>query len=142
LRHVRNFEDYLEKGIAKRQSPDKLRAKSLFEESKKEYQIILDYIRKDCISKDNANFIIKSLYDVFMEIIRAKMLSQGFNSSGHGAHEAEVAFLRKIGFSEEEIEFADKLRYFRNKILYYGKQLTPGFAKKVIEFLEKAVKRL
>jgi len=40
-----------------------------------------------------------------MELIRAKMLIDGFNASGHGAHEAEVSYTRKVGFKETEVQF-------------------------------------
>ncbi len=63
------------------------------------------------------------------------MLIDGFGTSGKGAHEAEVSYLRKIGFKDQEVEFADRLRYFRNGILYYGKNYDKEYAEKVLKFL-------
>ncbi len=77
-----------------------------------------------------------------MELVRAKMLLAGYNSSGQGAHEAEVSYLRELKFSENEIEFANQLRYFRNGITYYGKVFGKEYALKVIDFLDKIYPKL
>ena len=45
------------------------------------------------IDDDNANSIVKDCYDIIMELIRAKLLLDGYSSSGQFAHEAEVSYL-------------------------------------------------
>ena len=45
--------------------------------------------------------------------------------------------LRKLGYSETEIQFVDQLRYFRNGMLYYGTILDKDYAEKVIEFTKR-----
>ena len=142
MKHVKDFEDYLKQGIAKKQFPDIARAKALVEESAEAYDVLNAYIKNAEISDKNANHIIKNAYDVIMELIRAKMLSGGFSSSGQGAHEAEVAYMRRIGFSENDVEFADNIRYFRNGILYYGKKMNREYAEKVVSFLQKIRQKL
>ncbi len=137
MSHVKEFREYLEAGIAKRQSPDIPRAKSLIEESAESYAILKEYIKSSGIADRNANHIIKNSYDILMGLVRARMLAKGFGTTGQGAHEAEVSFLGELSFHENEIEFADRLRYFRNGILYYGKKFDAEYAKKVIAFLEK-----
>lgn len=77
-----------------------------------------------------------------MELIRAKMLKAGFKSSGIGAHEAEVSYLRELGFKDTEIEFTNQLRYFRNGILYYGKSFDIDYVNKVLDFLNKVYRLL
>lgn len=134
---VKLFEEYLEEGIAKTQSPDFSRAKSLQKEAERSYKIIKQFKDKIGINDNNANYVIKNAYDIIMELIRAKMLKEGFSTFGKGAHEAEVAYLKKIDFKDKEIEFVDELRYFRNGILYYGKSFDSEYANKVLEFLEK-----
>jgi len=37
-------------------------------------------------------------------------------------------------FKEQEVQFADQVRFFRNGILYYGTVLDKEYAEKVIEF--------
>jgi len=89
-----------------------------------------------------ANSFIKSCYDIIMPLLRAKILEAGFDASGEGAHEAEVAFMRNLGFSGSETSFMNDLRYFRNGITYYGKQLDIEYAKNVFEFMNRAYPKL
>ena len=98
-----NFEDYVKQNIVKKQSPDKSRAKFLTEESVRSYKLLYELIEKIKVSNENANMFVKSCYDILMELIRAKMFIKGYNASGQGAHEAEVAYLRILGFSETEV---------------------------------------
>ena len=142
MRTMRKFEEFVTEGIVKKQSPDISRANFLFDESEKSHKFLKTIISDYGATNDNANSIIRLCYDILMEMIRASMLKKGFNSSGQGAHEAEVSYLRVLGFNENDVMFADQLRYFRNGIVYYGKILDAQYAKKVIEFLEKTYPKL
>ena len=69
-----------------------------------------------------------------MQLLRAKMLLDGYNASGFGAHESEASYMRILNFNEREVLFVDQIRYFRNGILYYGKNIDKEYAHKVVEF--------
>jgi len=142
MRIISDFEYFIEEGIVKKQAPDKSRAAFLASESEKSHAFLLEIMRSYGVTAQNANTIIKLAYDIIMELIRACMLKEGYNASGLGAHEAEVSYLRKIGFKEIDIQFADQMRYFRNGITYYGKQLDIEYAKNVFEFMNKAYPKL
>ena len=137
MRTLIKFQDFVNKGIVRKQKPNKSRAQFLIEESENNYKFLLELLNKLSIVDDNANNFIKQCYDILMEIIRAKMLLDGYYSSGLGAHEAEVSYLRILGFEENEVEFLDQLRYFRNGMLYYGTILDKIYAKKVAEFTKR-----
>jgi len=64
------------------------------------------------------------------------MLTDGYKASGPAAHEAEVSYMIKLGFSESDAEFMDEIRYSRNGIFYYGKRFDSEYAKKVLSFLD------
>jgi hypothetical protein len=70
------------------------------------------------------------------------MFLEGFSSSGKGAHEAEISYLKKVKFKESEIFFLNELRYFRNSVIYYGKILDKEYAEKVFDFLNKIYSKL
>ncbi len=142
MRPVRQFEEFIAEGIVKKQAPDRSRANFLASESEKSYDFLLDVVKNYGITERNANTIIKLCYDVVMELIRACMLKEGYNASGRGAHEAEVSYLRKIGFKETDVQFADQVRYFRNGVMYYGKQLDEEYAKTVLEFMDGLYRKL
>ena len=139
---MRDFEDFIKQGIVKIRSPNKSLANDLIQESERKYNSLMNLINKIGISDENANDVIESSYDIFLYLIRAKLFIEGFKSSGEGAHEAEISYLTKIGFSENEIKVMDELRYFRNRIKYYGKRFGLEYAKKVLEFLDKNYNRI
>lgn len=137
MRAIKQFNEFIEQGIVKKQTPDKQRAGFLVSEAEREFNYIFKLISKLGIENENANDIIKNCYDIILGIIRAKMLMQGYNASGQGAHESEVSYLRTLGFDEKDVQFLDQIRYFRNGMLYYGKRLDKEYAEKVIEFTKK-----
>lgn len=142
MRAVRAFEEFIKDNIVKEQTPDRSRAEFLLKESQNAYGLLLRKIEKLGVDGSTANDFVKSCYDILMELIRAKMLLDGYNASGFGAHEAEVAYLRILDFQEREVQFTDQLRYFRNGMLYYGTILDQEYAKKVIDFTKKKYKKL
>ena len=137
MKPIKQFEEFVSSGIVKKQAPDISRANFLVNESQKSYLFLSNVKKSLGISDENANAIIKMCYDIVMELVRAKMLLDGYNASGFGAHEAEVSYVRKLGFSENEVQFLDQLRYFRNGVLYYGKVLDKKYAETALTFLEK-----
>ena len=139
---LKHFEDFIRRGIVKKQSPDLSRSAFLIKNAEKDYQTLLDMIQKLGMSDLHVDTYIKNGYDILMSYVRAKMFIDGYYASGWGGHEAEVSYLRKLGFSENEIQFADQLRFFRNGIMYYGTQLDVEYALKVLEFIREIIPRL
>ena len=136
------FEYYLNKRIIRKSGQNKPRAEFLIEESKISLEGLKERIQIIGINHKNANSVIKDCYDIIMELIRAKLLLEGYSSSGNYAHEAEISYLEKLGFSENDISFLNELRYFRNSVTYYGKILDKDYAEKVFDFLNKIIVKL
>ncbi|MDD2666715.1 MAG: hypothetical protein PHD13_06095 [Methanocellales archaeon] len=142
MKAIRRFDELIRENIVKKQSIDKSRAEFLIKESENGYNNLLEMMGKIKLNDTNANTFVKSCYDILMELIRAKMLLEGYNASGYGAHEAEVAYMRVIGIDERDVQFANQLRYFRNGMLYYGTILDKTYAEKVITFTKRLYRRL
>jgi len=138
----KEFEYYIKKGVVKKRTPDINRARDLIEEAERKLNSLNMNISKIGILDENANDIIEFCYDIIIYLIRAKMFNEGFYSSGKGAHESEVSFLRKLTFSDNEISFINQLRYFRNGVMYYGKRFDKEYAEKVFRFLNKILGKL
>lgn len=136
------FEEYLSEGVARRVTINKERAKSLLVEAERKMNSLKKRLEKLGVANEDANDYVEYCYDIIMHLVRAKMLLDGYNASGFGAHEAEVAYLGVLGFSERDVQFADQMRYFRNGILYYGTCLDKEYAEKVIEFTKKVYPKL
>lgn len=77
-----------------------------------------------------------------MGLVRSRLLKDGYSASGEGAHEAEVSYMRKLGFSEVDVRLINDLRFYRNGILYYGKIFNTEYANKIISFLQKNYEKL
>ena len=142
MKSLKPFNDFLKEGIVRKQFPDKERAKFLINSAENAFQSLLEMVHKVEINDKNANTFVKNAYDPIMELVRAILLINGFNSSGSYAHEAEVSYLRELKFSESEIEFANQLRYFRNGVVYYGTLLKADYANKVIYFVRRIYPKL
>ena len=142
MKAIRKFDEFLRENTVKKQSIDKPRAEFLIKESENSYNNLLEMIQKIKVNNTNANNFVKSCYDILMELIRAKMLLEGYNASGFGAHESEVSYMRVLGFDERDVQFADQIRFFRNGILYYGTILDKAYAEKVINFTKRVYSRL
>ncbi len=132
---MKNFEEYLKKGLVKTCKENITRVRSILEEADKR----LRFFNAIQISEESANYIIENMYDVIRELIEAKMLLDGYKSY---SHEATVSYLKKLGFSSSEVEFMDESRDIRNQTKYYGHLANAEYAKKVSEFANKAYPRL
>ncbi len=130
----KSFHDFIKEGIIKKITPNKERAKSLVDESERKTHSLNEQIEKIGVKNENANDYVEYCYDIIMYLIRAKLFTEGYSSSGYGAHEAEVSYLEVLGFDESDVQFTDQMRYFRNGVLYYGTSLDAEYAKKCIEF--------
>jgi len=139
---MRNFDGYLKEGIARKIMPDKKRADSLIENSDKRNFFFQQIIKAIEITDDNANYVIEQVYDILMELVRAKMLLSGYYASGNYAHEAEVSYLVKLGFTDYEIGTMDEIRKFRNGVKYYGRRYKKDEAEKSIDFLSSIMPKL
>jgi len=142
MRHIKFFKEFITEGTVKKGSINQERAKSLVIEADRKFRLLKENIDKLGINKDNANDYVEYCYNILLFLIRAKMFTQGYSTSGQGAHEAEVSFTRNIGFNEKDIQFLDQLRYFRNGILYYGKRFDKEYAGKVLEFTKRTFPKL
>ena len=125
---IRRFEEYLKEMTVKKGKADNERAIDLIHDSKTKLRFMNKQIETCGFTNDFSNEYILLCYDALMLMIRARMLQEGYNASGPGAHEAEVSYLQVLGFDMEDIYFLDRMRYLRNGMLYYGTCLDSVYA--------------
>lgn len=138
----RAFEEYVKQGIITKCSINRSRAAFLISEAEKSVKGLFKRVEIMGIDEDNANSVVKDCYDIIMELIRAKLLLTGYSSAGQFAHEAEISYLKKCEFPDNDISFVNDLRYFRNSITYYGKILGVEYAKQVVAFTKRIYPKL
>jgi len=142
MKTLMKFEEFLRMKIIVKRSSDLERAKFLLEEAKRKNNSLRWMTEKLGIEDLNAHEIIEFCYDILVYLLRAKLYSDGFSSTGEGAHEAEVSYMRNLGFTENEVNFMNQLRYFRNGIKYYGKRFDKEFAEQTLSFLNLVYSKL
>lgn len=130
-----DFNYYIKKGIARKQSSNIPRADFLISESVKSLKGLKERVEKIGINENNANSILKDIHDIIFEKIRAKLFIDGYSCSGNFAHEAEVAYMKQLGFSEYDVSTVNALRQARNGINYYGKIFSKTYADFCYKFL-------
>jgi len=111
-----NFEDFIKKGHAKRASKDENLAKSLIEGVKND----LIFLEKLAITKESARKIMTNYYDVLRSLLEAISSLDGYKIY---LHEAFTYYLKEKGENIISIKF-DRFRIIRNKINYYGKDIS------------------
>ena len=141
MKPLKKFNEYINLGIIRKQKPDEERALSLEKEAERKRKSLIEFLNKIGLKEENANDVIENCYNILMFLIRANLFKKGYSASGLNAHEAEISYLFELNIPEEEIKFMNELRYFRNGILYYGKELNEEYANKVISFLNKMHKK-
>ena len=137
MRPLKNFNEFVNSGVIQKRKPDLIRAKSLLKEAEKRKMFLDQLSLKIGLDDCNANYFIENSYDIILELLRSKLFMSGLYASGEGAHEAEVAYMGFLGFSEKDVRVMNELRYFRNGILYYGKNFEADYAGKIIAFLNR-----
>ncbi|MAF99021.1 MAG: hypothetical protein CMH61_00260 [Nanoarchaeota archaeon] len=82
MKPLRMFNEFVKKGIMRKKTPDFSRASSLIEEAERRKNFLTEISNKIEMSDENANYFIENVYDIVMELIRAKLFMDGFKSSG------------------------------------------------------------
>lgn len=139
---MKEFREYIKAGIIKKRSPQIARARSLVDEAYQRKKFLENLETNIPLTNSNANYFIENAYDILIELTRAKLIKDGYYSSGKGAHEAEIAYLSILGFPEKEVRIFDSLRERRNGIKYYGEECDADYARRVIAFCKKMYPRL
>ncbi|MFH1332613.1 MAG: hypothetical protein ABIH53_00020 [archaeon] len=84
-----------------------------------------------------ATSVISLYYDSLREVLEALAISKGYKVYNH---ECYCAFLKEIIKDEDIGNNFDKFRKIRNKIKYYGKDISSEDAKDIIQELKETIK--
>ncbi len=128
------LKDFIEKGYVKRASKDISLAKSLISTAEKD----LKFLKNLDINDTSARKIMSNYYDVLRSVLEAVSILDGYKIY---SHEAFAYFLKDKG--EDLIaEKFDKFRKIRNKINYYGKDITVEEVKENVEEIIKLINKI
>jgi len=94
---------------------------------------------KDAENLRIPKFKLEFAYEAIIELIEAILALDGYKSY---SHLADIAYLRKLGFSEEFIVKLDMLRVKRHKSKYYGVDVSEEEAEEALEFAKMLLEKL
>jgi len=139
---LRPFEEFIAAGVVRKRAPDARRARNLLEDSEKRRRFLEQAVERLGVDDDSANYYVEACYDILLQLIRARLLRDGYSASGEGGHEAEVAYLAKLKIAQRDVRFLNDLRYFRNGIKYYGERRDAEYAGRVLHFTRELYPQL
>ena len=89
--------------------------------------------------KEKPKYVLESSYEAIRELIDAILYLDGYKSY---SHEASVAYLLELHIARQEAEKIDWLRVKRNRIKYYGEDVSEENAQYALELSKKIIEEL
>jgi uncharacterized protein (UPF0332 family) len=129
----KTFFDCIDRGFARKQTPDKARANSLILTAKERIGLIKE------INEKNSNFVFEDYYTSLMEILQALCFSKGLNILNHICL---GYFLRDELKRDDLYIIFEDLRYKRNSLTYYGNKMDFETSKEAIEKSRRLIRAL
>lgn len=128
------LKDFIEKGDVKRVSKDISLAKSLINSAEND----LKFLRKLEINENSTRTIMSSYYGVLRSVLEAIGILNGYKMY---SHEAFTYFLKEKNEDLIAGKF-DRFRKIRNKINYYGKDISVEETKENVEEIIELINKL
>lgn len=128
------FEDFIKLGQVRKSTPDISLIKSLYKNTIND----LRYLDGQEINQMSARKIVASYYDCLRAILEAMASLDGYKIY---PHEAFTYFLKERGEVISSIKF-DRFRKIRNRINYYGEEISIEEARGVVEEIRKLLRYL
>ena len=123
---ILRFEYYLSKGVVKKCNKNCEKAKSLIKKARKRIEVSQEI--------KIPSFRLEFAYEAIIEAIEALLSVEGYKSY---SHEADISFLRKVGFSEMVVLEVDRLRRKRHRSKYYGLEFSNNDANDAVRLAKK-----
>ncbi|MFH1972506.1 MAG: hypothetical protein ABIJ18_03455 [archaeon] len=128
------FSDFIKKKEVRKTSTDKGLYNSLIKTS----ELDLKFLEKIKIDEYSARKIMSNYYDVLRSLLEAMALKDGYKVY---SHEAFTFYLKEKGESEISAKF-DRFRRKRNKINYYGENISIEEVKEYSKEIKEIIKEL
>ena len=125
------FENFIKMGLVKKRIINKNLATSL----KKMAKFDLKFLERNKIDYISARKMVAGYYDVLRELLEALAAIKGYKIY---SHEAFVYFLDENGDGVMSKKF-DRFRLIRNKINYYGRDISVEEAKEYCSEIKKII---
>jgi hypothetical protein len=128
------LKDFIEKGQVRAGEKDKILAKSLLKGTRTD----IKFLERLQINEDSSRKIMSNYYDALRSILEAVSAIDGFKIY---SHEAFTYFLMEKNEELLATKF-DRFRKIRNRINYYGKDISVEETKENIETIKRMINQL
>ena len=128
------FGDFIKQGQVKIASKDTILAKSLVKTARKD----LEFLEHIELNENSARKLTTNYYDVLRSILEAISAIDGYKIY---SHEAFTYFLKEKGEEILAVKF-DRFRKIRNRINYYGEDISVEEARDNIEEMKNIIRTL
>lgn len=128
------FKDFIKQGVVRTASKDEILAKSLLKTSKKD----LEFLNSLKLNEKSSRKLMSNYYDVLRSILEAISSLKGYKIY---SHKAFTYFLKEIKEDSISIKF-ERFRKIRNKINYYGKDISIKETQENIREIKSIIKYL
>ncbi len=128
------FKNFIKQGLVRIISKDKTLAKSLLKTSKKD----LEFLNSLKLNEKSSRKLMSNYYDVLRSILEAISSLKGYKIY---SHKAFTYFLKEIKEDLISIKF-ERFRKIRNKINYYGEDISIKQTQENIKEIKSIIKNL
>ncbi|MBI4439716.1 hypothetical protein HY638_01980 [Candidatus Woesearchaeota archaeon] len=130
-----SWEECIEASVSVRVTPNKAKAKSLYETALGR----IGFLEESQLKEENANYIFENYYSSALEILHAILLVDGFKADNHLCTGYYLRDVLKVG---DLFRVFDDCRFKRNSLVYYGKKADFSAAKENIREIKLLIKEL
>jgi len=128
------FKDFIKYKVVRIASKDEVLTKSLLKTSKKD----IEFLNSLKLNESSSRRLMSNYYDVLRSVIEAMSSLKGYKIY---SHKAFTYFLKEIGEDLISIKF-ERFRKIRNKINYYGKEISIKETRENIKEIKNIIKYL
>jgi len=126
------FDNFIQEGKVRKASVDRNLIKSLSKTADND----LSFLKRLEIDETSSRKIMTGYYDVLRSVLEAVACLKGYKIYNH---EAFTEFLKSLDENNQAIKF-DRLRRIRNKINYYGEDISVEETKENINDIKEMIK--
>ena len=97
----------------------------------------LAFLKSVPYSSERVSFLVEGYYEAIKELLTALLLSHGLRSKNHQC--LITYFYKNYPSHEGDAYLIGEMSYLRNRLNYYGEQISPLFYEKNKERIEKII---
>lgn len=129
-----NFKDFMKEGKVKHSAVDNELIKSIISATEQD----LKFLATLKVTRESARKLVSNYYDALRSLLEASAIKAGYKIY---SHEAFTFFLKEQEDDTSALKF-DRLRKIRNKINYYGKDISTSESEDYVSEIKELISKI